>query len=360
MAKDYYKILGIPRNATQEDIKKAFRKLAHEYHPDKQGGNEAKFKEVNEAYRVLSDEKKRREYDTYGQTWGGVGGSGGHGFGGFEGFGGFNGQGFEGVDLGDIFGDFFGGGFGGTRERVRRGSDISIDIELTFEESVFGTTRKVILGKTALCDTCGGSGAKPGTKMKQCGTCKGKGRVTEMRRTFLGTFSTVETCRACEGRGEIPEEACKTCDGMGVHKKQEEIPIVIPPGIQDGEVIRMSGKGEAVARGIPGDLYIQIHVKPHPVFRREGNNLTMDLDVKLSDALLGATYTITLLDGTRYDVKIPEGVKFGDILRVKGKGAPSARSGKTGDLLIHINIKTPARLSGKARKLIEELKNEGI
>lgn len=356
MAKDYYKVLGVNRTASQEEIKKAFRKLAHEYHPDKQGGNEAKFKEVNEAYRVLSDEKKRREYDTYGQTWNGAGREGG----GFEGFGGWGGQGFEGVDFGDIFGDFFGGGFGGARERVRRGSDISIDIELAFEESVFGTTRKVILGKTALCDTCGGTGAKPGVRMKQCGTCKGKGRVTEMRRTFLGTFSTVETCRVCEGRGEIPEEACKICGGMGVRKKQEEIPIVIPPGIQNGEMIRMSGKGEAAAHGIPGDLYVQIHVKPHPVFRREGNNLVMQLDVKLSDALLGATYAITLLDGTPHEIKIPEGVKFGDILRVKEKGVPSGKSGKPGDLLIHVNIKTPSRLSGRAKKLVEELRNEGV
>lgn len=356
MAKDYYSILGVPRNASQEEIKKAFRKLAHEYHPDKQGGNEEKFKEVNEAYRILSDEKKRREYDTYGQTWSG-GAAGGRG--GFEGFGGWGAEGFEGVDLGDIFGDFFGGGFGTRRERVRRGSDISIDIELTFEESIFGTTRKVILGKTVLCDTCGGSGAKPGTKMKSCGTCKGKGRVTEMRRTFLGTFSTVETCRVCEGRGEVPEETCKTCGGIGVSKKQEEISIVIPPGIQDGEVIRMSGKGEAVARGVSGDLYVQIHVKPHPLFRREGNNLVMDLDVKLSDALLGATYPITLLSGERYEIKIPEGVKFGDILRVREKGIPTTR-GKLGDLLIRVNVKMPSRLSGKARKLIEELKHEGV
>lgn len=359
MAKDYYEILGVTKSASQEEIKKAFRKLAHEHHPDKKGGNEAKFKEASEAYQVLSDEKKRREYDTYGHTFNGAGGPGAGGYGGFEGFGG---QGFEGVDLGDIFGDFFGGGMGGHggRQRVERGSDISIDIELSFEESVFGASRKVLLGKTSRCDTCDGAGAKPGTKMKQCATCKGKGKVTEMRRTFLGTFSTVEACGHCRGQGEIPEEKCKTCGGIGVLKKQEEIPIVIPPGIQNGEMVRMSGRGEAVARGIPGDLYIQIHVKPHPVYRREGMNLVMTLDVKLSDALLGASYTIKLLDGRSQEIKIPEGVKFGDILRLKEKGIPNTGRGKTGDLLINVNIKTPQRLSNKAKKLVEELKNEGM
>lgn len=348
MAKDYYKILGIERNASPEEIKKAFRKLAHQHHPDK-GGAAEKFSEASEAYQVLSDEKKRREYDTYGQVSGGAGQGGGPGFGGFEG-----------VDLGDIFNDFFGGDFSRAGSRVERGSDISIDIEITFEESVFGTNRKVILGKTAQCETCEGAGAKPETKMKQCSTCKGRGQVTEMRRSFLGTFSTARTCEICHGKGEVPEEKCKICGGLGVHKKQEEISIVIPAGIQNGEMIRMSGRGEAVARGIPGDLYVQIHVKSHPVFRREGGNLVMDLDVKLSDALLGATHAINGLDGRPIELKIPEGVKFGDILRLKERGIPNHSRGKSGDLLIHVNIKTPSRLSAKAKKLITELRDEGI
>lgn len=355
--KDYYNILGIDRKASKDDIKKAFHKLAHQYHPDKKGGNEAKFKEVNEAYQVLSDDKKRREYDTYGQTWSGQGG----GHGGFEGFGGFGGQGFEGfegVDLGDIFGDIFGGGRRGSR--VERGRDISIDIEISFEESIYGTNRKVLLAKATLCDTCAGSGAKPGTKMKTCVTCNGKGSVTEMQRSFLGTFSTTHECRNCHGKGEIPEEKCKTCSGLGIVKKQEEIAIPIPPGLSDGEMLRMSGKGEAVARGVPGDLYIKIHVKPHALFRREGNNLVMTLDLKLSDALLGATYNVLSLDRKPIELKIPEGVKFGDVLRVKGHGVPNPGRGKTGDLLIHLNIKTPSRLSAKAKKMIEELRGEGI
>ena len=361
MAKDYYEVLGIDRKASKDDVKKAFHKLAHKYHPDKKGGDEAKFKEVNEAYQVLTDENKRREYDTYGHTFSGAGPGTGSGFeGGFGGFGGA-GQGFDGVDLGDIFNDFFGGGFSGQGgNRVERGSDISIDIEISFEESAFGASRKVVIGKTSQCDTCHGSGAKPGSKMKKCATCNGKGKITEMRKSFLGTFSTVRPCSVCAGKGEIPEEKCKTCGGIGIEKKQEGIAIGIPPGIQDGEMIRMSGRGEGVAHGIPGDLYVKIHVKPHTIYRREGSNLVMDLDVKLSDALLGATYMSKSLDGKLLEIKIPEGVKFGDVLRMKEKGIPNAQRGRAGDILININIKTPTRLSTKAKKLLEELKEEGI
>lgn len=362
MSKDFYNILGVDRKASKDDIKKAFHKLAHQYHPDKKGGNEAKFKEVNEAYQTLSDDGKRREYDTYGQTWGGAGPQGGYSTGGFEGFGGFGGQGFEGVDLGDIFGDIFGGGYTGARgNRVERGRDISIDIEISFEESIYGTQRKVLLGKASLCDTCNGTGARPGTKLKKCATCNGKGRVTEMRKSFLGSFSTVHTCGACNGKGEVPEEKCKTCNGEGIIKKQAEIVINVPAGINHGEMLRMSGSGEAVAHGgVPGDLYIKVHVKPHALYHREGNNLIMTLDVKLSDALLGATYKITSLDGKPIDLKIPEGVKFGDTLRLKERGVPNPGRGRAGDVLIHVNIKTPSRLSGKAKKMIEELRGEGI
>jgi molecular chaperone DnaJ len=354
MAKDYYQTLGIEKKATKEEIKKAFHKLAHKYHPDKKDGDEAKFKEVNEAYQTLSDDQKRTQYDTYGQTFDGAGPQSGYGQG-------YGGQGFDGVDLGDIFNDFFGGGYanqGG--RRVERGNDISVDIEISFVESVYGVSRKVVLGKTSQCDTCSGSGAKVGTKMKKCATCGGKGKVTEMRRSFLGSFQSVTTCSACAGKGEIPEEKCKTCSGMGVLRKQEEITIPIPAGLQDGEMIRMSGKGEAVAHGVSGDLYIKIHVKPHALYKREGNNLVMNLDVKLSDALLGATYKVQSLDNKQMEVKIPEGVKFGDILRLKEKGIPNANRGKNSDILIHVNITTPSRLSGKAKKLIEELKSEGI
>lgn len=355
MAKDYYETLGVGKKASKEEIKKAFHKLAHQYHPDKKGGNEAKFKEVNEAYQVLSDDTKRNEYDTYGRV-SGAGGGGGpqQGYSGFEGFGG----GFDGVDLGDIFNDFFGGAQGGAQ--TPRGSDISVDIEISFVESIHGAERKVVLGKTAPCDTCHGSGAKPGTKMKKCATCSGKGKVTEMRRSFLGNFSTTRTCDTCHGKGEVPEEKCKTCSGLGVLRKQEEIEIKIPAGIRAGEMLRMSGRGEAAPHGVSGDLYIRIHIKPHALYRREGNNLLMNLEVKLSDAILGATYTIKNLDEKPLEVKIPAGVQFGDILRLKEKGIPQTSRSRAGDILITVQIKTPTKLSSKAKKLIEDLRGEGV
>jgi molecular chaperone DnaJ len=355
MAKDFYDILGVDKKASKDEIKKAFHKLAHKYHPDKKGGDEAKFKEVNEAYQTLSDDQKRQSYDTYGHA-GAQGGYGGFGGGGPEGFGGF-----DGADLGDIFNDFFGGGFsssGGTRQE--RGRDISVDMEITFEESVFGVERKVVLGKTMQCATCSGSGAKPGTKMKTCATCDGKGKVTEMRRSFLGNFSTVRPCQTCSGSGQIPEEKCATCSGLGVHKKQDEIVIPIPAGIQNGEMIRMSGRGEGVARGVAGDLYIRMHVKSHALYRREGANLVTDLEVKLSDALLGGTYSLKGLDGKSFDVKVPDGVQHGDVLRMKERGIPNVNRGKAGDILINVKVKIPTRLSGKAKKLVEELKKEGV
>lgn len=367
MAKNYYEVLGISKNADKEEIKKAFRRLAHDYHPDKKGGNEAKFKEASEAYAVLSDDKKRAEYDTYGQTFAGGGPSqggfnGGAGFGGFDfsgfggtgGFQGFGQEGFE-FDLGDIFGDFFGGG---GRERVKRGRDISIDVELPFEEAVFGTERKILLTKTSVCNTCRGSGAKPGTEMHTCPKCNGKGKVHETKRSFLGNISSVRTCSDCQGKGKVPREKCHVCHGVGVRKMEEEVSVSIPAGINDGEMIRLSGGGEATAGGTSGDLYIKVHVKRHPIFKKEGVNLTIDLSLKLSTALLGEEYTMQTLDG-EIKVKIPEGVSHGEILRVKGKGVPYEK-GKRGDLLIHLNVKLPAKLSREGRRLVEELRKEGI
>lgn len=351
--KDYYKILGIEKNAGAEDIKKAFRKLAHKHHPDK-GGDEEKFKEANEAYQVLSDEKKRAEYDAYGQTFGGNGGGFSGQGGGFSGFEGFGGQGFEGVDLNDIFGDFFGGG----RPQARRGRDISIDLQLSFQESVFGVTRKVLITKTSRCDTCHGTGAKPGTATKTCSQCNGQGRVHESKRSFLGTISQVRECSQCAGTGKIPEEKCTTCKGHGVLRKEEEITIKVPAGIQNGEMVRLTGAGEAIQNGTSGDLYVKIHVAPHKVFKREGNNLIMDLGVKLTDAILGIDYPVETLDGNIV-VKIPKGVSSGEILRVREKGVPVDQK-RRGDLLIRIEVKTPTKLSRKAEKLIEELRNEGI
>ena len=357
MSKDYYKILGIDKNASQDEVKKAFRKLAHEHHPDKQGGNDAKFKEANEAYSVLGDEKKRQQYDTFGSAGPGGGGGGFNGdFGGFDfsGFsqGGFGGSGVE-FDLGDMFGDIFGGG----RQRQKRGSDISVDIELPFKESIFGIEKTIVINKTSACSECHGNGAKKGSKMKTCLSCGGKGKVTELKRSIIGSFQTTRTCETCHGSGSIPEEKCGTCYGSGVLKKNQEIKVKIPAGIEDGEMVRLSGAGEAISGGTAGDLYIKIHVQEHPIWTKEGINLVADLDVKLSDALLGATYPFETLDGS-IDLKIPEGVAFGEILRIKGKGVPSNR-GK-GDALVRVNIVMPKRLSKDTKKAIENLKKDGI
>ena len=360
MAKDYYEILGIDKKASPDDIKKAYRKLAHKYHPDKKGGDEQKFKEASEAYSVLSNEKKRAEYDAYGRTFTGAGGGGAQGFGGFDfsdfaqGFGGA--QGFEGVDfdLGDIFGEFFGGG----RRRQRRGNDISIDLEIPFRDAVFGTARTVTLSRATVCDICEGTGAEPGTKTKTCPTCAGKGQIRESKQSMFGTFSTVVTCPDCKGKGEIPEAKCKKCKGEGIVKEPRDIKISIPAGISDGEMIRLSGAGEAVAGGVAGDLYVKIHVEKHPKFRKEGVHLIMDMPVKLSDALLGATYALETLDG-KIDLKVPAGTSHGDILRIKGKGVPMEGK-RRGDLLVRVKLEIPSKLSRKAKKLVEELKEEGI
>ena len=359
MAKDYYKILGVDKKASQDEIKKAFRKLAHQHHPDK-GGDENKFKEASEAYQILSDEKKRNEYDTYGSAGPGQGFGGGQGGFDYSGFGGFQGgQGFEGVDLNDIFGDIFGGGFSGRgRPQPRRGRDISVDLELLFSESIFGVERKVKITKTSSCDTCKGTGAKQGTTMKTCVECKGQGSIEEMKRSFLGTISQVRECSACAGAGKVPEEKCSTCKGQGVVRKQEDITIRVPAGIQQGEMVRLTGAGEAVQNGATGDLYVHIYVAPHKAFSREGVNLIANLQVRFTDAILGAEYPFETLDGD-IQVKVPKGISTGEILRIREKGVP-LNGKKRGDLLIRIEIKTPTKLSGKAEKLLKELHEEGI
>lgn len=362
MAKDYYNVLGVEKGATGEEIKKAFHKMAHKYHPDKGGGDEAKFKEINEAYQVLSNDQKRAQYDQYGQTFDGQQGAPG-GFGGFD-FSGFSAgggqayaQGFDMGDIGDIFSEFFGSAQGG-RTKQKRGRDISTELAVTFSESIFGIERTILLSKQSTCETCKGTGAKAGTKMKTCKHCNGKGQIHETRRSLLGSFSSVRVCDDCGGKGEVPEETCTTCKGKGVHQKQEEISVKIPAGIDDGEMIRLTGMGEAVSHGSSGDLYIKINVERHPVFKRDGHNLVMDLNIRLSDALLGMEYNLQTLDGN-LKVKIPEGVSPNEILRVKEKGVPTGK-GKRGDLMIRLHIKLPTKLSKKSRELVEKLKEEGI
>jgi molecular chaperone DnaJ len=355
--KDYYEILGVEKGATKEDIKKAFHKLAHKYHPDKGGGDAEKFKELSEAYSVLSDDKKRAEYDSYGRTFGDSG------MGGFNGAQGFDFSQFQsafqngfGFDFGDVFSDIFAGAGGSTR--TRRGRDISIDLEIPFKDSIIGTKRSVLLAKVAQCETCKGSGAEPGTSLETCPQCNGSGKVHETSNSIFGSITMVQPCRQCMGRGKIPKEKCHTCRGEGVYRKQEEVEIVIPAGIEGGEMIRLTGAGEAISGGSPGDLYVKIHVIPDQRFKKDGPNLITELSVKLSDALLGAEYKVPTLDGDE-NVTIPPGVTHGEMLRVKGKGVPSAR-GRRGDLFVRIKITLPQKLSRSARNLIEKLREEGI
>lgn len=357
--KDYYDILGVQKSASESDIKSAFRKLAHKYHPDKKNGDEAKFKEVSEAYAVLSDKKRRAEYDTYGKTFAGGGPQGG--FGGFDfsnfaqgsgqGFN-FNGQQFE-FDLGDMFGEFFGGG-----TRNRRGRDISIDVELTFKESIFGAERRVLITKMSTCDLCDGTGAKKGSKMATCGTCNGKGELQETRNSFFGAVSTRRLCPKCHGKGQVPEAACERCRGESVIRREEEVHVVVPAGVEDGEMVRMPGKGEALAGAPAGDLYVKLHVKSDARFSRDGHNLTMSLPVKLTDALLGSSYRIHTLDSEQM-IDVPAGIVHGEIIRVRGEGVPYGR-GNRGDLLVRVDIQFPKKLSKAAREHIEKLRNEGL
>jgi len=364
MAKDYYGILGVQKDATEDDIKKAFRKLAQKYHPDKKGGDEAKFKEASEAYAVLSDKKRRAEYDAYGRSFAGFGGQGGQGFGdfdfagfarGFDGFSAGNGSSFGGeFDLGDIFGEFF----GGQNPRRARGRDVSLDIELSFREAIFGSERRVLVAKMGECNHCKGSGARPGSALISCAACNGRGEVREARNSFFGSITTSRPCPRCHGRGQVPEAPCESCKGLGITRREEEIHVVVPPGVADGEMIRMPGRGEAATGAPAGDLYVKLHVKPDPSYTREGNNLLTTLPIKLTDALLGASFTIRSIDG-EIALEIPAGINHGELIRVSERGVPHGR-GSRGDLLVRVEIQLPHKLSPTAKELIEKLRGEGL
>lgn len=358
MSKDYYQTLGVPKNASQEDIKKAFRKLAHQYHPDKNNGDDSKFKEVNEAYQVLSDEGKRRQYDQFGSTGpGGAGFSGGNPFGqggfGFD-FSGFqNSEGFDMGDIGDIFGEFFGGG----RRRESKGRDRSISISMSFKDAILGKKETFSIEHDVLCNDCNGSGGKKGTQKTKCRDCDGKGKVRRVVRSVFGNVETAGMCESCRGEGEVYKESCPTCKGSGVKRVKEDMTIDIPFGVDDGATLRVTGKGDAVKGGRSGDLYINIRVAPHKNIEREGSNLITKLDLKVSEAILGAKKTITTLDG-EMSVAIPEGIKHGDMLRVRDRGVP-LKNGRRGDMLIKISIDIPKKISSKTRKIVEELQKEG-
>lgn len=362
MAKDYYKVLGIARNATKDEIKKAYRALAHKFHPDK-GGDEARFKEVNEAYQVLSDEKKRSQYDQFGQVFEGGGGQGGFGFewpGGIRfDFGGGMGGG-EGFDFADVFEDLLGMGMGGRgKTRERKGKDIRFDLEIQFQDSIFGSKREIEFPRVARCERCASSGAEPGTKMKTCPACDGKGNIQKTQRSFLGSFTQVAVCADCHGTGKRPEHPCTDCRGKGIRNIQERLEVFIPKGVREGEILKITGKGEmSMAGSVPGDLYIQLHILSHPVFRRQGDNIIMTVPVKVSQAILGDSADVETLDGVIH-VKIPEGTQPGDILKVRGKGAYLSSGYGRGDLLIEVKVEIPKRLSKRGKEAVQELKRDG-
>ncbi len=361
MANDYYATLGVPKTATHEDIKKAFRKKAHEFHPDKQGGDAERFKEVNEAYQVLGNEQKRKSYDQFGSSYQQQGQSGGFSYEDFarnagsqQGFGGVN---FEG-DLGDIFGDFF--GFGGrTRSRrSTRGADIQTRISIAFEEVVQGVEKEIRLRKNVACKHCNGNGAEPGTPIKECPTCGGSGVVQRIQNTILGAMRTQSACSECHGEGKIITQKCQECRGVGVTMEDEVFTIKIPAGIEDGQSIRLSGKGEAGPKGATaGDLYIEVEVLPSRDFARDGNNILSTVKVSFAQAALGDTVVIQTVDGEG-ELKIPAGIQSGTVLKIRGKGVPRINSGSRGDHLVTVHVQTPTKLSRKAKKLMKDLQLE--
>src|SRR3989338_56468 len=371
MSKDYYKILQIPRNASKDDIKKAYRRLAHQYHPDKHDGSEDKFKEINEAYQVLGDEQKRAQYDQFGTVFGPGRAPGGGGFRWQDGFGGFDGGGSQGgdeergyseFDFSDVFEDLFSfmGNAPGAKARPKKGKDVQIDLEVPFEEMVFGGKHEVQIQKLSKCARCEGKSTEPGSKLVTGAKCHGTGKIERTQKTFLGNFSQVSVCGDCQGRGQVPEIICRDCLGRGVVRNTERIEIIVPKGIADGDIVKLSGKGEAsLSGGVPWDLYVRMHVLSHGAFRRQDNNLIMTLPIVLSQAALGDKVDIQTLDGA-IALKIPEGTESGDILKVRGRGVPATQGYERGDLLIHIKVITPKKLSKKAREHIEKLKEEGF
>jgi molecular chaperone DnaJ len=372
MPKDFYTILGVSRDASEEDIKRAYRKLAHQHHPDKQSGNEAKFKEVNEAYQVLGNKEKRSQYDRFGQTF--EGGMPGGGQGGFRwedfGFGGgqagpFGGGGvnFEGGDFGDIFETIFDQFGGRPRQTYRRGSDIEAHEELTLEEAFEGLTRTLRFKTHIPCGACAGLGYDKAKGTTKCTTCGGQGKVREEKRTFFGNFSQVKACPKCEGRGEVPNAPCTTCAGKGRVTGNREVPITFAPGIESGQVVKLQGQGEAGEHGSEaGDLYVVVRVKPHATFSRAKTDLSMEVDVKVIDALLGSDIHVRDIGGAEFMVAVPAGFNIREKLKVPGRGMPRfggvMSSAHRGDLYISFNVKTPKHLSAKARKHLEELKEE--
>lgn len=351
MAKrDYYDVLGVPRGATQDEIKKAYRKLARKYHPDVNPGDkqaEERFKEISEAYEVLGDEQKRAQYDQFGHV-----GDGGAGFGGFQG------TGFGGLD--DIFDMFFGGtGFGdGTgasrRPQPQRGADLRYDLTIDFEEAAFGAKKNISIPRTENCSTCGGTGSAPGTSPSKCNVCGGTGEVRTTQNTPFGRFQSIRTCHRCHGTGEIITSPCGTCHGQGRVRRTRNISITIPAGVDTGSRLRVAGEGEAgILGGPPGDLYVIIRVRPHKVFERRKNDVYMEIPISIVQAALGDEIEVDTLDG-KEKLRIPEGTQTGATFTIKGKGIPRLHGSGRGDQVVQVQVIVPTNLNDKQKQLLKE------
>ena len=345
---DYYEILGVPRNASAEELKSAFRKLARQYHPDvsQESDAEERFKEISEAYAVLSDPEKRSAYDRFGHA--GVQGAGGMP------------QDFT-VDISDIFEELFGGlgGFGRSGQRSRnaprRGADLQVQLDLTFEEAVFGVERELEVTRDEICSNCQGRKAEPGTTPQRCPSCGGRGEVRQVRQTILGSLVQVATCPACGGSGETISTPCKACGGRGLERKTRKKIVNIPPGVDTGNQIRLAGEGQPGANNGPyGNLYVLINVQAHKFFRRRDNDILLDLEINIAQAALGAEVEVPSVDGP-LKLKIPAGIQPGKVLRMRGKGVPSLRGNDRGDQLVIVNVAIPKTLTPEQRKLFEEL-----
>jgi molecular chaperone DnaJ len=354
--RDYYEVLGIGKTASADEIKKAYRKAAVEHHPDKEGGSEDKFKEVSEAYEVLKDSQKRQRYDQFGHA--GVGGSSGGGAGGnpFEGFGG-QGQNvhfdFGDGGLGDIFGQFFGGGQ--QRRGPVRGRDVEVSLQLTFEEAVFGVEEKIELDMDVECSHCDGKTVEPGHDMKTCPTCQGSGQQTRVMNTIFGPIQQNAICETCNGRGKVPEKVCTVCRGKGTERKKQAINLKVPAGIDDGATIRLTGRGEAIAAGEKGDLYVHIRVKAHKHFTREGDIILSEAHIGMIDAALGAEIDVETVDGS-VRMKVPAGTQSGTDFKLSNHGVPHMRSDKRGPHIVSMIVDTPTKLSKKQKELLEQLR----
>jgi molecular chaperone DnaJ len=341
--RDYYEVLGVARNASPEEIKRAFRKLAFQHHPDRnnEDGAEEKFKELNEAYEVLSDDNKRQNYDRFG-----AGGA-------EDMFGGFNSAGFGG--LGDIFEAFFGGAATATRRGPKRGQDLYSDLGITFEEAALGTEKEVKIKRTENCPTCDGSGAKPGTSPIRCTACNGSGQVYQVQRSVFGRFTNMTICRQCHGSGSIITEVCPKCRGDGRQRFERRMSVVIPGGVSAGSRMRLSGEGDAGERsGPPGDVYITLRVAPHKYFVREGDNIHYELPISFTQAALGMETEVPTLYGDVM-LKVSAGSQAGEVLRLKGKGVPHLNRGGRGDQMVRLKLMTPRKLSKRQRQLLKEL-----